>query len=655
VDANIGENWELRLFGHPELRCDDGRLIDLPTKAFAIAARLLLDRPNQQCSRSELAEFLWSEVDSTHQRTNLRTLLKRIRSGIGGSTLSPFAIDGEIIALNLGAVRCDLLEFQRLLASGEASDLLEAAVLFSGRLLETRDRGSAAFEYWLIDQRLSLSQAFRAATRRALGSGDLDALPEKKETLARRLIEEDQNDEAGHRALIQIYASQGDIDQVRSTYDRLARSLKAERGCQPSEQTRALYRSLAAEADEAVDPLPLHARESNTDASSPLTPFISVEPRCPVLLVPLTLATDGGSPVDASADIPHDLLAQLWKSRSLRIVLSGRDETALAASGRFDDASVYRLHLSLHSAESVRLSARLVRAPASELVWMESFALTEERYDRVVARIADTVIGIIEGYQIEAEKLLSQKQHTSFALVAEAERALTNLHLPSVRRARKLLRAASQTVANAARVQAMLARTFWMEWKLRTGQDGALLMAARSLARSTLQMPLGGDYAHQELGMIALHQGQHQRALEHLSLARDQNPFDGRLLVDFAFALVGNGQAKEALLLVNAERPVDCRSVDFHNWVIASSHYALEEYEPAIAALSELATPGPNYRALAACYAMLGEREKANEYKDKYLLANPRFSLDEWLELCPMGARGVVENVREGYLLAGFR
>ena len=45
MDANIGENWELRLFGHPELRCDDGRLIDLPTKAFAIAARLLLDRP----------------------------------------------------------------------------------------------------------------------------------------------------------------------------------------------------------------------------------------------------------------------------------------------------------------------------------------------------------------------------------------------------------------------------------------------------------------------------------------------------------------------------------------------------------------------------------------------------------------------------------
>ena len=63
MDANIGENWELRLFGHPELRCDDGRLIDLPTKAFAIAARLLLDRPNQQCSRSELAEFLWSEVE----------------------------------------------------------------------------------------------------------------------------------------------------------------------------------------------------------------------------------------------------------------------------------------------------------------------------------------------------------------------------------------------------------------------------------------------------------------------------------------------------------------------------------------------------------------------------------------------------------------
>jgi DNA-binding SARP family transcriptional activator len=207
VVANVNARWELRLLGHPELRCDDGRRIDLPTKAFAIAAHLLLDRPSQQSSRAELAEFLWSDVDSTHRRANLRTLLKRIRSGIGDSNASPFTIDGEVIAFDSGDVRCDLLEFHRLLASDEALDVVEAAAKLSGPLLETRDRGSAAFERWLNGQRSFLSQTFQAAARRALEHGDLDALPEKKEALARRLIEERTHDEVGHRTVIRICAS----------------------------------------------------------------------------------------------------------------------------------------------------------------------------------------------------------------------------------------------------------------------------------------------------------------------------------------------------------------------------------------------------------------------------------------------------------------
>lgn len=202
MDANVSASWELRLLGRPELRRRDGRLVHLPTKAFAIAAHLLLDWPKRQCSRSELAEFLWPDIDATHHRTNLRTLLKRIRGGIGNSDTSPFAIDGEIIAFDSGEVRCDLLEFQRLLASDEASEVVEAASLFSGPLLETRDRESASFERWLDGQRSFLSQTFQAAARRALEHGDLDVPPEKKEALARRLIEESPQDELGHRALI---------------------------------------------------------------------------------------------------------------------------------------------------------------------------------------------------------------------------------------------------------------------------------------------------------------------------------------------------------------------------------------------------------------------------------------------------------------------
>ena len=184
-----GASWDFRLLGHPALRSNEGRVVELPKKAFVIAARLLLDRVNHRCSRSDLGEFLWPDADTSRQRTNLRTLLKRIRIGMAGATAPPFAVDGEIIALNVGAVRCDLTEFKRLLASEAASEVVAAAALLSGELLAGCDKGSAAFEHWLRNQRSLLSQTFRKAACRALESSDLDALPKKREALARRLIE----------------------------------------------------------------------------------------------------------------------------------------------------------------------------------------------------------------------------------------------------------------------------------------------------------------------------------------------------------------------------------------------------------------------------------------------------------------------------------
>jgi DNA-binding SARP family transcriptional activator/tetratricopeptide (TPR) repeat protein len=652
--VNVVSGWELRLLGHPTLRGDDGRFISVPVKAFTIAAHLLLDQSNQQCSRSELAAFLWSDADAAHQRTSLRTLLKRIRIGIGGSTPSPFAIDGDIVALHPDSLRCDLLEFQRLLASGEASNVVEAATLFSGELIETRDQGSVSFENWLRNQRSFLSQTFRAAARRALESGDLDKLPEEKEALARRSIEENPNDEAGHRALIQIYASQGDYDRLRSTYDSLARNLKTELDCQPLEETPAFYHSLATPVDEAADRS--HARESKAGASTQSAPFISAGPRYPILLVPSELATDGGSAANAGADFVDDLLTELWKPHALRIVVIDRNGSPFSIGHKADnDASVYRLHFGLRGAEVVRLSTRLAFEPTSDLLWTKSFLMTEESRDHVIARVSDGIVSAIEDHQIEAERLRPEKQRTSCALVAQAERALTNIDLPSTRHARRLLRIAVQKSASPSRAYARLARTFWMEWLLRAGGDNALLTTARSLARSALEAQPDSHYAHQELGMTALHQRQHQLALDHLSRAREINPFDSQIDADFANALIANGQAREARALIEVGKYTDYRRPLFRNWVSAIGHYALGEYEAAIADLSGLRRPGFTNRLLAACYAMLGDRANAEKLKAKYLEENPDFTVDDWVSQFPMGADVDVEHFREGFLLAGFR
>ena len=303
----------------------------------------------------------------------------------------------------------------------------------------------------------------------------------------------------------------------------------------------------------------------------------------------------------------------------------------------------------------MRFSARLVFEPTSDLLWAESFVLTDEPHDQVAARVADAIVGAIEDRQIEEENLRLGNQRTSFALIARAARALTNVDLSSVRRARRLLRTAVQMSANPSIAQAKLARTFWMEWLLGAGRDKALLMTSRDLARSALEAQPDSHYAHHELGMTALCLSQHQRALEHLRQARDLNPFDSQLSIDFAYASIANGQAQEALPLVEVGGLTDYRLGEFRNWVAARGHYALGEYEAAIADLSELRRRGATTRLLAACHAMNDEREKAEEVKDRYLADNPSFSLDSWLLQCPVRSKDEVGQVREGLLLAGFR
>jgi len=655
MKTSVTASWELRLLGRPTLRGEEGRLVDLPKKAFAIAARLLLDRPNHRCSRSDLAVFLWPDVDLAHQHTNLRTLLKRIRAAIGAVTNSPFAIDGKIVALDPDAMRCDLTEFKRLLAAGDASDVVAAAALFSGQLIEKCDAGPAAYEHWLRNQRASLSQAFRTAACQALESADLDLPPRDKEALARRLIEENANDEVGHRALLRVYASQGDFDRVRAIYDRLIRGLKAELGCLPSDETRALYRSLATRGDGTADDSPAPARAYRSGATSRAAPISSAESRAPVLLVPSTLAADGETTVPEGAQIVDDLFTQLWKRRALRIAVVGRDEVGVRIGQGLQAPNVYRLHFGLRSAQVVRFSARLVHEPSSDLLWAESFLLTSERCEQLVARVADAIIGKIEDHQIEAEALRPETSRTSFALVAQAERALVNVDLPSVRRARRLLRTAARSRADPSRAQAKLARTYRMEWILRAGQDTSLLTTAWTIARSALELQPDSPIALQELGMTALYQRQHQLALEHLSRARELDPFDNHLLVDVADALIAGGQAKEALALLEVGKCADDRLADFRSWVSATGHYALGEYDAAIAELAELRRPGPAYRLLAASYAMRGDAAKAEEFKDKYLEENPNFTADGWVRQCPMGADVDIRHFRDGFLLAGFK
>ena len=123
---SLAGNWRLKLLGRPALRWGDGDAVDLPKKAFAVAARLILNRAKCESSRAELGTFLWPKSDAVRQQAGLRTLLTRIRRGLRSYSSSPFRIDDDGVALDLEVVDCDLVGVLVRLRRGGAADVVAA-------------------------------------------------------------------------------------------------------------------------------------------------------------------------------------------------------------------------------------------------------------------------------------------------------------------------------------------------------------------------------------------------------------------------------------------------------------------------------------------------------------------------------------------------
>jgi predicted Zn-dependent protease len=177
---------------------------------------------------------------------------------------------------------------------------------------------------------------------------------------------------------------------------------------------------------------------------------------------------------------------------------------------------------------------------------------------------------------------------------------------------------------------------------------------ARSIARAAVETYPDSHAAHQEFGATALYQGEFSLALEHLARARDMQPFDNALIFDFADALIADGQARDAIELINGAKAEEFRSAEFRHWIAATGLYVLGDYRLAIAELQAMKNPESTYRLRAACEAMLGQIETAEYFKIKSFEESPDFVLDEWLTKVPIRQKVDLEHFREGCRMAGF-
>jgi DNA-binding SARP family transcriptional activator len=234
---------EISLLGPPRVRRAGEPVAFETRKATALLAHLALaERPR---SRESLCALLWPSQDPEHARGALRRTLSTLRKSVGEEWVDAA---GDSVALRAGdELLLDVQRFRALAGEGASlEDLTEAVELSRGELLEGFAlRDSPEFDAWQVYEADELRRELGAALARLVALVSARGDYPRAIAYARRRLELDRLHEPAHRALIRLYALDGDRAAALDQYRDCVRTLSQELGVAPVEETAALFEQVS--------------------------------------------------------------------------------------------------------------------------------------------------------------------------------------------------------------------------------------------------------------------------------------------------------------------------------------------------------------------------------------------------------------------------
>lgn len=238
---------EIRLLGVPCVTV--GRLEITPAvrKGMALVAHLALEGPTD---RHQLADLLWTDLDESDARRNLRQELWRLQRTPLAAWLN---VRPGSLALS-SDIQVDVTEFHRLLG---AADLGAALALYRGPLMaQVELSGAAGFEDWLAARRADLNGVWKAALQRR--GADLEGQGDLRGALGvqLQLLQDDEFQEVCQREAMRLHLLLGERAEGLRRFERYTRMLGEELGLKPLPETLALARALQDPGRPSAAPLP---------------------------------------------------------------------------------------------------------------------------------------------------------------------------------------------------------------------------------------------------------------------------------------------------------------------------------------------------------------------------------------------------------------
>ena len=622
------ESLEIGLLGAFQLRVG-GQPIDLPGRRERALLAFLAMPPGQPHSRDKLAGMLWSERGDKQARDSLKQAVLKLRKALDGMQPAPLPSDREFVTLDPAAVSVDAAEFERLIGEGTPEALARATALYRGDLLDGLEVRDPAFEEWLLMERQRLRDLAREASAALLDRYMADSRHDHAAIAARRLLMFDPLRESAHRALMRIYAEQGQAALALKQFQSCREALQRELGVKPEAETERLYQSIqqsrskSRRAPEQESSVPSAAPDA-----PPRTRDAEAAPSAKPSIAVLPFANLSGDPAQEyfSDGITEDIIAGLARLHWLFVIARN---SSFTFKGQAVDAKEIGRRLGVRyllegsvrkSGERVRIACQLIDAATGLHLWTDRFDGTLSDVFDLQDRITATVIGAIEPRLRHAEIERARRKPTdsidAYDLFLRALALHNTLTFEDSQEALRLLGRAIELDPNYAAAYGLAAycqmRQRQRGWVASTTTEGIRL--ANIAARKGQDDPEALWMAGISLAILT-GDSEDALALIERSLALNPNSAGAWMVSGMARAYAGDS----ATAIPHFERSIQLNPLDplvYITWYgIAFAHFMAGRYDESSAWLDRSLRSLPSYLpALRLKIATCALRGHAHEY-----------------------------------------
>nr|WP_210263513.1 peptide antibiotic resistance protein [Rhizobium sp. SEMIA 4085] len=611
----------LQTFGDLRLTDANGNAIRYPAKGLVMVA-YLFSRKTHELSRHELSEFLWADAEAELSGLNLRKLISRIRQIDDDTNEALLQITSGTIRLRTEALAVDLQALDS--AMPPLARLRAISDLHQRDFMASVKPSTRSIDNWITGERrnhrLKLREVLFDALPHAQSNDDLRAIS----TAGLYLLEKDPGDE-----------------EIREMLRRLSGTNLAD-GDRREKASRPKISALPSSPQDALVRI------------EPGKPSSSVLPRV-VLLPPIPQGHVAGL-VIANALI-EDVTIELCALRNISIVAPHTAEQIRRDSDKAQVVARHSISYLLETRLSTEgLYAQLIYFPTDEVIWATRFTMTSDALPTQRRLIAQrlTFSLVQELAKNERARLNIEADPQAYHSYLVGASLMGKLTLPHIRKARHAFKEALRYNPDFSPAFAGLARTYTSEWLVTAQGNEELLRLAETNAGKAIEGDSIFAGGHRELGVAKLYLGDVDHSVSALSLAEELSPHFADVIYSHADTLVHASRPGDALSKIKKAISLNPISPDAYLWCAAGACYFLEQYQDAIDYVEAMKDKAPAHRIAAASCAMIGDRRRAQFYRQRAEALNPVFDVEKWLSVVPFKEQWQKDLYREGLLKAGF-